>query len=148
MNGCYKEIFTEKGHSYDGLDMEQGPNVDICPSSAYVWKEIENEQYDVVVSGQALEHIEFLDNSRRNNKVTKKDGLICIIAPNGFEEHRYPVDCWRFLTDGMIAMTRLYKLKRLHAHTNSAPSIEDEEWYSEKNADSMLIAMKPYTGIA
>ena len=81
-------------------------------------------------------------------RVTKKDGIICIIAPNGFEEHRYPVDCWRFFTDGMIAMARYFKLEIMNAHTNSAPSIENEDWYSNSCADSMLIARKTYSGEA
>ena len=149
VNGCYKEIFTSKGHDYVGLDMEEGPNVDITPQSAYVWDEIEEGKYDVVISGQALEHIEFFwVTFEEIIRVTKKEGLICIIAPKGFEEHRYPVDCWRFLTDGMIAIARLYMLEIIHTHTNCAPSIDEKEWYSKDCADSMLIARKPYEGVA
>ena len=149
VNGCYKEIFTDNGHKYVGLDMENGPNVDICPESPYVWNEIEENKYDVVVSGQALEHIEFFWITMEEMiRVTKKDGLICIIVPNGFKEHRYPVDCWRFFTDGMIALARFYQLDILHAHTNSAPTTEDKDWYSEDCADTMLVAKKKYGGKA
>ena len=59
-------------------------------------------------------------------RTTAKDGLICIIAPNGFKEHRYPVDCWRFFTDGMIALAKYYELEIIHAHTNAAPRVEDQ----------------------
>ena len=149
VNGCYKEIFTECGHKYTGLDMENGPNVDICPELPYIWKEIDEDTYDVVVSGQALEHIEFFWVTMEEIiRVTKKNGLICIIVPNGFKEHRYPVDCWRFFTDGMIAIARFNKLEILHAHTNCAPNTEDGEWYSEDCADTMLIAKKTYNGKA
>lgn len=149
VNGCYKQIFTECGHKYTGLDMENGPNVDICPDSPYIWKEIDEDTYDVVISGQALEHIEFFWATMEEIiRVTKDEGLICVIVPNGFEEHRYPVDCWRFFTDGMVAIARFYKLEILHAHTNCAPTTEDEEWYSEDCADTMLIARKTYKGRA
>ena len=81
-------------------------------------------------------------------RVTKQGGIICIIAPNGFGEHRYPVDCWRFFTDGMVALAKFYNLEIIHAHTNAAPNTSDIEWYSEECADSMLIARKPYAGKA
>ena len=149
VNGCYRKIFTDEEHTYSGLDMVNGPNVDICPKSAYDWKEIDSDKYDVVVSGQALEHIEFFWLTVGEIvRVTKKDGLICLIAPNGFEEHRYPVDCWRFFTDGMVALAKYYELEILHAHTNAAPAIKDEKWFSKENADTLLIAKKGYDGNA
>ena len=147
VNGCYKEIFVSRGCKYIGLDMEEGPNVDYVPEQVYEWKELEDDQFDVVVSGQALEHIEFFwVTVSEMIRVTKKNGIICIIAPNGFEEHRYPVDCWRFFTDGMVALGRFNKLNIINAHTNCAPTLEDHEWYSKDCADSMLIAEKPYSG--
>ena len=149
VNGTYKELFEETAYSYQGLDMEKGPNVDVVPASTYEWAEITNDNYDVVISGQALEHIEFFwVTVAEIIRVTKKGGLICIIAPNGFDEHRYPVDCWRFFTDGMIALARYYNLEIIHAHTNAAPADADSEWYSENCADSMLVARKPYSGVA
>ena len=149
VNGCYKELFEIKNFNYRGLDMEEGPNVDIVPKNTYDWTEIKNDNYDITISGQALEHIEFFwVTVSEMIRVTKKGGLICIIAPNGFEEHRYPVDCWRFFTDGMVALARYYSLDIIHAHTNSAPSVEDHEWYSEDCGDTMLIARKPYSGKA
>ena len=149
VNGSYKKIFKDIGAKYYGLDMEDGPNVDICPKNAYSWDEIENDKYDVVISGQALEHIEFFWITMEEMiRVTKKGGLICIIAPNGFGEHRYPVDCWRFFTDGMIALARYFDLELIHAHTNRAPTAEDSCWFSDDCADSMLIARKNYSGKA
>jgi len=28
-------------------------------------------------------------------------GIVCIIAPWQWRYHRYPIDCWRILPDGM-----------------------------------------------
>ena len=149
VNGCYRDIFGEIGIKYEGLDMEAGPNVDIVPNATYNWEEIENDSYDAVISGQALEHIEFFWLTMEEMiRVTKENGLICIIAPNGFGEHRYPVDCWRFFTDGMVALARYFQLEILHAHTNASPSFKDVNWYSDNCADSMLIARKKYKGRA
>ena len=149
VNGNYREIFEAKGIKYIGLDMESGPNVDVVPKNTYKWEELKTGEFDIVVSGQALEHIEFFWKTMEEIvRVTKKDGIICIIAPNGFGEHRYPVDCWRFFTDGMVALARYYELTILHSHTNSAPSLEDDEWFSKDCADSMLVASKKYEGVA
>lgn len=149
VNGCYREIFEELEFKYTGLDMEPGPNVDITPKKTYIWSEIKDDSFDAVVSGQALEHIEFFWITMSEIvRVTKKGGIICVIAPNGFKEHRYPVDCWRFFTDGMIALARFYNLEMLHAHTNAAPETNNDNWYSDDCADSMFIARKPYNGKA
>ena len=147
VNGTYKELFIDDNFSYCGLDVEDGPNVDLVPKNIYSWQEIKDDQFDVVISGQAFEHIEFFWITMQEiARVLKKDGLVCIIAPNGFEEHRYPVDCWRFFSDGMIALARWTNLKVIHAHTNSAPSLNSHEWFSKDNSDSMLIAKKEYSG--
>ena len=147
VNGSYRELFSDDRFKYTGLDMADGPNVDIVPEATYQWKEIENDTYDITISGQALEHIEFFWITMGEIvRTTAKDGLICIIAPNGFKEHRYPVDCWRFFTDGMIALAKYYELEIIHAHTNAAPRVEDQAWFSDSEADSMLIARKRYSG--
>ena len=147
VNGSYKYIFNEPKYHYIGLDMEDGPNVDIVLSNPYDWNAIETDSFDVVISGQAFEHIEFFWKTMEEmTRVTKKDGLLCLIAPNGFDEHRYPVDCYRFFTDGMIALARYVCLEPLHAHTNCGPDVDSVDWFSETCADSMLVARKPYHG--
>ncbi len=148
VNGSYKHLFAGDKYDYCGLDIEAGKNVDLILPSAYDWSGIETDAYDVVISGQALEHIEFFwITMAEMTRVLKKDGLICIIVPNGFGEHRYPVDCYRFFTDGMIALARYVSLEPLHAHTNCAPTKKDRNWYSHTKAHSMLVAKKPYAGV-
>jgi SAM-dependent methyltransferase len=147
VNGSYKPLFCEGKYEYTGLDMEEGSNVDIVLKNPYDWNEIEEETFDIIISGQAIEHIEFFwITLSEMSRVLKQDGLLCLIAPNGFGEHRYPVDCYRFFSDGMVALARYVCLEPLHAHTNCAPNIHDTAWYSETYADSMLVARKPYHG--
>jgi SAM-dependent methyltransferase len=146
VNGSYKHLFTEEKYYYTGLDMENGPNVDLVLENPYNWDSIPTDSFDVVISGQAFEHIEFFwITMSEMARVLKKDGLLCLIAPNGFEEHRYPVDCYRFFTDGMISLARFVSLETLHAHTNCAPIEDDTDWYGSC-LDSILIAKKPYSG--
>ena len=147
VNGTYRHLFPQNRFQYVGLDISPGPNVDIVPNNIYNWNEIQDDQFDIVISGQAFEHIEFFWLTIQEMvRVLNKGGLICIIAPNGFGEHRYPVDCWRFFSDGMIALARYTSLTVIHAHTNAAPSPKHHRWFSKYYADSMLIALKPYQG--
>ena len=147
VNGSYKNLFDLSKYEYTGLDMEEGPNVDFILRNPYAWDEIETDSFDIVISGQAFEHIEFFwITMSEMTRVLKQDGLLCVIAPNGFGKHRYPVDCYRFFSDGMVALARYVSLETLHSHTNCAPIENSFGWYSEKNADSMLIAKKPYNG--
>lgn len=147
VNGSYKNLFLDKKYDYYGLDMENGPNVDIVLTNPYDWKQLETDSFDIVISGQAFEHIEFFwITMAEMARVLKHDGLLCVIAPNGFKEHRFPVDCYRFFTDGMISLARYVSLEPLHAHTNCAPDVKSKGWFSNKSADSILIAKKPYSG--
>jgi SAM-dependent methyltransferase len=98
-NGSYKDLFMNKNWGYTGLDMVAGPNVDIISNGPYDFGL--EKQYDVVISGNCLEHVEapwlWI---KEVEKVIKPNGLLCIVVPFNVEEHRYPVDCWRILPDG------------------------------------------------
>lgn len=149
VNGSYKHLFPEPGFEYIGIDMTPGPNVDLVPKDPYSWQEIKTGNFDVVISGQALEHSEFFWLTMSEMvRVLKPGGLICIIVPNGFGEHRYPVDCWRFFTDGLVALARYTSLEVIHAHTNCTPLTNPIQlaWLNRAKADSMLVAKKPYAG--
>jgi SAM-dependent methyltransferase len=147
INGSYRHLFADNRYKYSGLDMEKGPNVDIVLENPYDWSSIATDSFDIVISGQAFEHIEFFwVTMSEMTRVLKKDGLLCVIAPSGFSEHRCPVDCYRFFTDGMIALSRFVSLEVLHAHTNCAPGKSHYKWYSETCSESLLVARKPYAG--
>jgi len=118
VNGSYRDFFDDPVWQYQGMDMEAGKNVDIVLQNPYAWKEIKSQSQDVVISGQAFEHVEFfwvlIDEMAR---VLKPGGLICIIAPSRGYEHRYPVDCWRFYPDAFRALARYAGLELLHVET-------------------------------
>lgn len=151
VNGSYKHLFDPIRFQYTGLDMVPGPNVDVVPDSPYRWRELAEDAFDVVVSGQALEHVEFFWLVVAEMvRVTRQGGLICIVVPRGFDEHRYPVDCYRFLADGMVAIARYVNLEILHAHCDSQPECSQafDDWHLDFKEDSLLIARKPYSGMA
>lgn len=98
-NGNYKSLFPNM--KYIGLDQEYGPNVDKLMKSDFDTG-LEPFSADLVISGQTLEHCRNPFRLVAEMYRICKTGAYCIIiAPSVFNEHRYPIDCWRFLPDGM-----------------------------------------------
>lgn len=142
VNGTYRDIFSVKNWIYKGMDMEPGKNVDIVLKETYSWKEISSNSVDVVVSGQALEHVEFFWITMLEvARVLKPGGLCCIIAPSGGHEHRFPVDCWRFYKDGFKALSRFALLQELEVYNQNQP---DPKYTDSSNEwlDTVLICRK------
>lgn len=142
VNGSYKQYFPTEIFEYHGLDMCEGKNVDIVPKYAYDWSEVENESFDVVISGQCLEHVEFpWVIFFEMCKVMKPNGLMCILTPRSQNRHRFPVDTFRYDVDGYIALCKYYNLIPLHVSQNKAPITATKEWFSHLG-DCMLVAKK------
>lgn len=103
--GSYRQFITNKKWEYIGADIETGTNVD---------KVIENyhfpfgdNEFDVVISGQTIEHIEYPWLWFKEMAcVLKLDGYCCIIAPAKIHEHKYPIDTYRYYPDGMRALAK------------------------------------------
>jgi SAM-dependent methyltransferase len=118
INGCYRALFDRPGWRYEGLDLEPGPNVDRVLENPYKWT-LGDATYDVVISGQALEHMKFFWLTWHEMvRVLKPGGFILLIAPSQGMEHRIPVDCWRFYRDGFHALAELENLSLLEAETH------------------------------
>lgn len=144
MNGSYKHLFPRPRFAYMGMDMEAGPNVDIVYSKPYHWAEIGDESFDVVISGQTFEHIEFpWITMQEIARVLKKGGLMCITAPRLAERHRKPVDTYRYDVDGFVALSRYVCFEPLHASVNLGPAGCPPEWYDYCEGDALLVARKP-----
>lgn len=149
VNGTYRKLLPDDQFEYIGMDMETGPNVDLVVETPYSWPQLETDSFDIVISGQAFEHNEFFWLTMEEiARILKPGGLVCIIAPNGFEEHRFPVDCYRFFTDGMMAMARYVQLDVLHASTNAFPEGKKNTWHKKGEEDAMMVAQKNYSGPA
>ncbi len=143
-NGSYKQIFNNGLWIYKGADIVPANNVDIVLNDIYNWEEIASNSYDVVISGQAFEHIEyFWVTMLEITRVLKPGGLCCIIAPSGGYEHRYPVDCWRFYPDGFKSLCKFSGLKELEIYTEWEPQHHYNDG-SELWKDSVLICEKPH----
>jgi hypothetical protein len=142
VNGSYRRYFEVSPWTYRGIDMAAGENVDVVLQDPYDWREIGSGSADVVISGQAFEHIEFFWLTMLEiARVLKPEGLCCLIAPSGGHEHRYPVDCWRFYPDGFTALARFTSLDVLEVYSQNGTGGYSDE--SDLWQDTVLVCRKP-----
>ena len=120
----YKELLKPYDIKYTGLDLGVGCNVDLVVNDPYNWKELKGESFELVISGQAFEHISFpWLTIKEIARVMKPNGLCFIIAPTVAPEHKYPVDCYRYLPDGFHALVNWAGLTTLECGTNTLDDI-------------------------
>jgi SAM-dependent methyltransferase len=101
VNGTYRPLVEGRGWSYLGLDVAAGPNVDVVAADPYRFP-FEDGEFDVVLSGSTMEHVEAIWRwVPELARVVRPGGLLAIVTHWQFPEHRYPVDCWRIMPDGM-----------------------------------------------
>jgi len=109
VNGCYRPLFDvseAENWEYTGFDVESGQNVDVTLFGAENWQLADEhiEAYDVVISGQVMEHVTRpFDWMRNVASLAKPQALIWVCAPNNWPFHEHPIDCWRVWPDGMRA---------------------------------------------
>ena len=118
--GSHRDLFEGE---YVGIDISAGINVDIVLTEPYEFP-FDNEYFDVVISSQTFEHIEFPWKTMEEiSRVLKPNGLICIIAPAKAPIHKYPLDTFRYHPDGMRALAKWVVFDVLEAEIKRADSI-------------------------
>ena len=136
----YRGIFDRAGWSYLGVDVAAGSNVDVVLENPYDWREIRDQSFDVVISHEAFEHIEFIWISILEvARVLKTNGLVAIVAPARGIIHRFPTDCWRFYPDGLPALARYAGLRVLESHVQRSYAYPVVDQWSQ----AILIGQRP-----
>ena len=102
VNGTFRKCFPPNC-SYTGIDIRSGKDVDIVLKDPHRWTELDGKQFDVVISGNTIEHVKDIYQwFREFAKIIKPDGVFFIISPRPCVKiHKYPIDCWRIMPDGM-----------------------------------------------
>lgn len=130
VNGTYRTLFDAQSWSYQGIDLEAGPGVDTVLDSPYQLP-FRSDSVDLVISGQAFEHVEYFWMSWLEMvRVLKPGGMIFLIAPSRGPEHRYPQDCWRFYPDGYRALAKLghCELREVSTDWEPHPDPGSSDW--------------------
>ena len=121
VNGSYRTLFDAPRWTYRGVDLEAGPGVDVVLASPYRLP-FPSGSVDLVISGQAFEHVEYFWLMWMEMlRLLKPGGRIFLIAPSRGPEHRYPQDCWRFYPDGYRALAKIGDCELLEVGTDWEP---------------------------
>jgi SAM-dependent methyltransferase len=144
VNGSYRPLFERPGWRYTGVDLEPGPNVDVVLTSPYRLP-FSSDSADLVVSGQAFEHVEFFWQTWMEMiRIVKPGGQLFLLAPSRGPEHRYPVDCWRFYPDGYRALAKYggVELVDVTIDWDPYPAEDSRDW-----GDCVGVFVKPVVGL-
>jgi SAM-dependent methyltransferase len=102
VNGTLRPMIERYSRKYVGLDIIAGPNVDIVVPERGEWSLL---QCDFAISCNTLEHVkrpwEWIEQIA---DCLKPHGRVMIVVPRHLGDHRFPVDCWRVLPDGMESL--------------------------------------------
>lgn len=105
VNGTYRPLVEVKGWRYTGLDVAPGPNVDLVVPLRGLWTPAHPGlagRFDLVISGSTAEHVEDLHVWIENlAAILKPGGMLIVYTHHSFPFHRFPIDCWRILPDGL-----------------------------------------------
>jgi SAM-dependent methyltransferase len=98
----YRTLIMDPGWSYTGVDLVPGINVNYALNGRRSLP-YSCETFDVVISGQCLEHCPTpWVLVPKIAELLKEGGLMCIIAPHTFRHHTEGGDdCWRIWPAGM-----------------------------------------------
>lgn len=101
VNGSFRSLVEGRGWQYTGLDIVPGPNVDVVSTDRYRYP-FDDGAFDIVLSGSTMEHVEAIWRwVPELARLVRPGGLLAIMVPCQWGLHRYPVDCWRVLPDGL-----------------------------------------------
>lgn len=110
-NGGYAELFQPPRFDYRTADIDGTADVDFLMTSPDIIP-AEDGAFDIVISGQMLEHAEFFwQVFEEMARVLANDGLLFLIAPSAGPIHKFPVDCYRFYPDAYRALAKLAGLE-------------------------------------
>ncbi|MFJ8250012.1 methyltransferase domain-containing protein [Streptomyces sp. NPDC094466] len=116
----HRALLADHPVDYFGVDVQDGPNVDAVMKKPYRIPARSNSA-DVVLSGQAFEHIPFFWASMLEiARILKPGGHAFITAPSRGHVHDAQ-DCWRYYPDGFRALAAHSRLELREAYTDFPP---------------------------
>jgi SAM-dependent methyltransferase len=107
----YQKLAAQDGMRWDTLDLYDSPSLTYPKSPLYSFP-VPDCAYDIVLSGQVIEHVakiwKWMPELAR---VVKPGGRVITINPASWPYHDAPIDCWRIYPKGMEALSEEAGLK-------------------------------------
>ena len=100
----YETLVAHRVAEWSTVDLAGDRGLTFRSTTEYSFP-IPDAAYDIVLSGQVLEHVRkpwiWI---REVARVCKPDGLVITICPVSWTYHEAPIDCWRVYPEGMKAL--------------------------------------------
>jgi len=118
----HRDLLKGYDVSYLGVDVTDGPNVDVVMQAPYRLP-LSGSSVDLVISGQVFEHVPYFWVSIMEiARVLRPGGHVIITVPSRGHAHS-SYDCWRYYPDGMRAMAAWSGMEIVEASTDFPPGI-------------------------
>lgn len=104
VNGSLRSLIEfYQPKEYIGVDIKEGPGVDLICKAEDIVEKLGQESFDVILSTEMLEHVRDWRRVVHNIKnICKTDGIILITTRSyGCPYHDHPYDFWRYELDDM-----------------------------------------------
>ena len=138
----YRQIVNNDKCTWHTMDFEDSTYIGSANNKlTYVLTDpytfpVDSESYDIVISGQVIEHVGkiwvWLAEIKR---ILKKGGLVITINPVSWPYHEAPIDCWRIFPDGIRALASDCNLRLVECVSESL----EMTLFSEKDRASEFI---------
>jgi SAM-dependent methyltransferase len=100
----YRSMVSDDSLLWETLDLYQHPQLTYTAVSEYTFP-IPANTYDLVLSGQVIEHVRKMWVwIKEVSRVCKDGGTVITISPVSWPYHDAPIDCWRTFPEGMRAL--------------------------------------------
>ena len=117
----YQRAVGDTSIAWHTIDLQKDPSLTYCASSEYEFP-LESGTYDIVLSGQVIEHVrQIWVWIRELARVCKEGGLVVTVNPVSWPYHDSPgvPDCWRAFPEGMRTLYEYASLRVRLSHWES-----------------------------
>lgn len=143
VNGNCKKFILDRGINYIGIDIREGPDVDLICDITDDIKNIEikldYEKFDLIICMNVLEHLfEPIKALNNMNHLLRQDGYMMIVTPLVWDLHDWPHDFYRLNPDFFIKYAHDNNLRILEG-TFLLSIRDNRQFYEDINVLPMLI---------
>jgi SAM-dependent methyltransferase len=122
---AYQKIINNDTILWHTLDIRNDTRYTYSGVNEYNFP-VGNESYDLILSGQVIEHVKKIWVWMKElTRICKTGGTIITINPASWHFHQSPVDCWRIFPDGMKA---LYEESGIEVELSVCESLEGKRF--------------------
>jgi SAM-dependent methyltransferase len=149
----FRECVRETGIQWETLELRRADRPTPAPGVSHIAEReysfpIPENTYDVVLSGQVIEHVRKIWVwVRELARICRPGGVVITICPVSWPYHEDPVDCWRIYPEGMRALCEEAGLQPVVIECqNLEPPVKlrEKRWFLAKQAAKGLIGLEPF----